>query len=299
MTLSVQIAIFLGAMSGIGLFLVVRGLVPSRPALGSALDRLHGSAVPIGGIGPGAAPHGPGFGLGSGLAASPLLSWIRPPTADLRLIGQTVDRYLLEKIAYTVIGLISPLLFVTALGLVGIHVTWVIPTVATIGCAVGLFFLVDVNVRQKADDAREEFRRVVATYLTLVGLVRYGGAGAVESLENAASVGDGWVFDRIRDALADARYANESPWARLHQVSTEIGVPDLGDVGDIMSIAGDQGAQVYQTLLARAQSLRVALRTKESQRAATVTTLMYVPTSMLLMVLLVLLGYPAISRVIG
>ena len=75
----------------------------------------------------------------------------------------------------------------------------------------------------------------------------------------------------------------------------EIGVPDLGEVGDIMSLVGDQGAQVYQTLFSRAQSMRVALRTKEQQRAATATTLLYVPTTMLLLVFLVLIGYPALS----
>jgi tight adherence protein C len=300
MSLSVQIAIVLGSLAGLGLFLIVRGLVPARPALGSALDRLHTAALPglsVGGSGivPAA---GPGA-IGSALAASPLLSWIQPPTVELRLIGQSIDRYLIEKIAYTLIGLLLPAMSVLGLGLFGIHVFWVVPTIAALGLAVGMFFLVDTNVRQKADLAREEFRRVVATYLTLVGLVRYGGAGAVESLESAASIGDGWVFERIRDALADARYANEAPWARLRQVSVEIGVPDLGDVGDIMSLVGDQGAQVYETLLARAQSLRVAMRTKEAQRAAAVTTFMYVPTSMLLMVLLVLIGYPAISRIIG
>ena len=60
-----------------------------------------------------------------------------------------------------------------------------------------------------------------------------------------------------------------------------------------MSLVGDQGAQVYQTLLSRAQSLRVALRTNEQQRAATATTLLYIPTSLLLLVFLVLIGYPA------
>jgi type II secretion system (T2SS) protein F len=301
MTISVQISIFLGAMAGLGVFLVVRGLAPSRPALDSALDRLHAAAVVHVGSGAsaGSASGSVLAGLGIALSASPLLSWIRPPVVELRLIGQSIDRYLVEKLAYSLLGLLMPLLGSTALGLLGIHVFWVIPTIVALGFAAGMFFLVDVNIRQKADIAREEFRRVVATYLTLVGLVRYGGAGAVESLESAASVGDGWVFDRIRAALTDARYANEAPWARLRQVSVEIGVPDLGDVGDIMSLVGDQGAQVYETLLARAQSLRVALRTKEAQRAAAVTTLLYVPTSMLLMVLLVLIGYPAISRIIG
>ena len=74
-------------------------------------------------------------------------------------------------------------------------------------------------------------------------------------------------------------------------------MPDLGEVGEIMSLVGDQGAQVYQTLLSRAQSMRVALRTQEQQRAAAATTLLYVPTSMLLLVFLVLIGYPALSRI--
>jgi tight adherence protein C len=289
MSTSVQISIVLGALAGLGVFLVVRGFLPSRPSLGSALAHLHA---------PGATGPRPPAAATS-LADSPLLSWIKPPAAELRLIGQTVDRYLLQKIAFTLLGFILPEVFSMGLGLIGIHVTWVLPTIVSIGLAVGMFFLVDTNIRQKAEAAREEFRRAVATYLTLVGLVRYGGAGAVESLESAAQIGDGWVFDRIRDALADARYANEAPWTRLRQASVEIGVPDLGDVADIMSLVGDQGAQVYQTLLARAHSLRVALRTKEAQRAATATTLMYIPTSMLLMVLLVLIGYPAISRIVG
>lgn len=297
MTSSVQLAILLGALAGLGIFLIVRGLVPSTPALGPALAHLHGPAV--GGRGAVTAGRSSAFHGSSALAASPLLSWIRPPIVELRLTGQTVDRYLLEKIGYSLFGLIFPALLSTFLPTIGISLPWPVPTVVGLGLAVGMFFLVDANIRQKAASAREEFRRAVATYLTLVGLVRYGGAGAVESLENAAQIGDGWVFDRIRDALADARYANEAPWARLRQVSVEIGVPDLGDVGDIMGLVGDQGAQVYQTLLARAQSLRVALRTKEQQRAATATTLMYVPTSLLLMVFLVLIGYPALSRIAG
>jgi tight adherence protein C len=298
MTLSIQIALALGALAGLGLFLVIRGLVPARPALGSALTRLHTPPPVRMGLGSGSAT-GAVPGLSAAIASLPLISLIKPPMAELRLIGQSVDRYLLEKVAYSLFGLISPLLFTMALAAFGTHLAWPIPTVAALGLAVGMFFLVDANIRQKAVAAREEFRRAVATYLMLVGLVRYGGAGAVESLENAAQIGDGWVFDRIRDALADARFANEAPWARLRQVSAEIGVPDLGDVGDIMSLVGDQGAQVYQTLLARAQSLRVALRTKEAQRAATATTLMYVPTSLLLMVFLILVGYPAFSRITG
>jgi Type II secretion system (T2SS), protein F len=280
----VVVAMLAGAVVGCGVFIVVRGFLPAPPALSHALDVLH-PAPSSAGFAPLAPPS-------SGLTAL-----VRPPVAQLRLIGQTPERYVIEKMVFALFGLLFPAIFTEVLGLAGVRLHWYIPTFCSLACAVGLYFLADVSVRQKAAAAREEFRRAVATYLTLVGLVRYGGAGAVESLESAARVGDGWVFDRIRSALDDARYANEAPWTRLRQVSVEIGVPDLGDVGDIMGLAGDQGAQVYQTLLSRAQSLRVALRTKEQQRAATATTLLYIPTSLLLLVFLVLIGYPALSRI--
>jgi tight adherence protein C len=297
-----QLAILVGALAGLGLFLIVRGFVPTRPTLGATLDQLHGPVqVYAGGRGAGPVPGQLRSAAvpGSGLVSEPVIKWLRPPIPELRLIGQTVERYVLEKISFSLFGLMFPTLLSVLLKYVGVHVNWIIPTIVAIALAVAMFFLVDANIKQKAGLAREEFRRAVATYLTLVGLVRYGGAGAVESMESAARIGDGWVFDRIRSALEDARYANEAPWARLRQVSTEIGVPDLGDVGDIMGLVGDQGAQVYQTLLARSTSLRVALRTKEQQRAATATTLLYVPTSMLLLVFLVLIGYPAISQIAG
>ncbi|HKE63641.1 MAG TPA: type II secretion system F family protein [Micromonosporaceae bacterium] len=283
----VQLALLFGAVVGLGAFLMIRGVVPAPPALDAALSRLHPSTSPVT-----AAP------LASGRTLVDRLG-LKPPATDMRLIGMSIERYTVEKLGYPLVGLVFPAVFGVLLGAAGIHLPWYFPTFFGLALAVVMFMLVDSSIRQKADAAREEFRRAVATYLTLVGLVRYAGAGAVESLELAAQVGESWVFERIRDALADARYANEAPWTRLRQVSAEIGVPDLGEVGDIMSLVGDQGAQVYQTLLSRAQSMRVALRTKEQQRAATATTLLYVPTSMLLLVFLILIGYPAMARILG
>jgi heme A synthase len=278
---TLAIGLFFGVVVGLGAYLAIRGLVPAGPSLDAAIGRLHPR------------PQQPTRTLTESLISTLRL---RPPYADMRLIGQSMDRYVVEKVAYPLFGLIGPAVFAELLTLAGVHVHWFLPTILSISFALAMYLLVERSIKQKADIAREEFRRVIATYLTLVGLVRYAGAGAVESLEVAARVCDGWVFDRIREALDDARYSNEAPWARLRVVSEEIGVPDLGEVGDIMSLVGDQGAQVYQTLIARAQSMRTSLRTTEQQRAAKATTLLYVPTSLLTLVFLVLLGYPALSR---
>jgi tight adherence protein C len=283
MTGTLGLGLFFGAVVGAGVFLVVRGLVAAGPALDVAIARLHPR------------PQARARSLTETIVSTLRLT---PPYAEMRLIGQSMDRYVLEKVGYPIFGLIFPALMTELLSLLGVHLRWYLPTIVSLAFAVGLWLLVDHGIKQKAAVAREEFRRVIATYLTLVGLVRYAGAGAVESLEVAARVCDGWVFERIREALDDARYSNEAPWTRLRAVSDRIGVPDLGEVGDIMSLVGDQGAQVYQTLIARAQSMRAALRTAEQQRAATATTLLYVPTSLLLLVFVVLIGFPAITRIL-
>jgi type II secretion system (T2SS) protein F len=282
MTLTAMAALVIGGVAGLGLFLIVRGGVAASPDLAAALGHLH------------PAPRVQRRGLAAAAAAR-----IRVPAEELRLIGQSTERYAIEKILFAFAGLLVPAMFSAALALMGMSLSWGVPMVVSIAMSVGFFVLADVNVRQKANAAREDFRRAIAVYLSLVALVRYSGAGAVESLERAALVGTGWVFERIRSALAEARYANEAPWDRLRELSIELGVPDLGEVGEIMSLAGDQGAQVYQTLLSRATSLRVAMRTKEQQRAALSTTLMYIPTTILLFVFLILIGYPALGRITG
>jgi uncharacterized membrane protein YagU involved in acid resistance len=287
------IALFAGALAGFGLYLVVRGAMPAGPALGPALQRLHAPVAPIGGK-----PATSNDGAVAQWLAANLTSFLRPPTRELRLIGRSVERYVFEKVAFTLVGLVFPPLFSVLLAIVGIRLSVAFPLVVSLGLA-GLFFvLVDVSVKQKAVDAREEFVRAVAVYLDLVALERSAAHGPVESLERAAKVGNGWVFERIREALDGARYANLAPWDGLKQVADDIGVPELGDVGDIMRLSGTEGTQVYQTLVSRAQSLRVALRTREQDRANTATTLLYVPTSLTVFVLFVLAGYPFLIRLI-
>ena len=130
----------------------------------------------------------------------------------------------------------------------------IIPSAVGLVLAVLFFFLVDVSIRQQAAEAREEFSRHVAVYLDLIALELAASRGPTEALERAAAVGGGWVSPRIRETLENSRLRLEPPWEGLEQVAAEIGVPDLGDVGDIMTLAGDEGAQVYDTLRSRAES---------------------------------------------
>lgn len=284
-------AMIFGGITGLGLYLVLRGALPAGPALGPALQRLHttpAAAMPAAG----------------GSDVSPIGRWVaarvggrfRPPARELRLTGQSADRYVVEKLGFPLVGLLFPPVMTFLLAVMGIRLPFVVPLAASLVLAVVFFFLVDVSLKQKAADAREQFVRAVAVYLDLVALERSAAHGPVESLERAARVGSGWVFERIQESLDGAKFAGIPPWDGLAQVAEEIGVPELGDVGDIMRLSGTEGAQVYQTLVSRAQSLRVALRTKEQDRANTATTLLYIPTSLTVLVLFVLAGYPFLIR---
>ena len=120
--------------------------------------------------------------------------------------------------------------------------------------------------------------------------------GPVQSLERAAAVCDGWVFDRIQESLRIAQMQMHSPWDELRDLADKIGIPELGDVGAIMRSSGSEGAQVHETLRSRADSLRDQIRTDNLARAEGVTSRLDIPGSLLVFVLLGFVVYPFLAR---
>jgi tight adherence protein C len=285
---TVIMVILAGAGVGLGVHLILREFVPGVPALGPALRQL---LAPTGSTtAPAARPLGTPLGW--------LSTRMRIPHRNLALIGRSPQRYVAEKIAYTLLGLLFPPFFSLVLAFSGLRLGIVVPAAVGVGLAVVFFVLVDVSVRQRAAEAREEFSRHVAVYLDLIALELAASRGPTEALQRAASVGGSWVSQRIRESLTNSRLRLEPPWDGLKQVAVEIGVPDLGDVGDIMTIAGDEGARVYDSLRSRAESLRAALLAKEEERANTATTVLYIPTSLLVFVLFIIAAYPFLMRLV-
>ncbi|WP_344514059.1 type II secretion system F family protein [Dactylosporangium maewongense] len=286
MNIRVLHALLAGALVGLGILVIVRATRPAAPALGPALRQLRA---------PSADDRGPTIHAPGPLGV--LVNRLRIPTAELALIGYSPERYLTEKLVYPFIGLLFPPMLSLILALSGVHLGFVIPAAVGLLFAVVFFVLVDVSVRQKAAEAREEFSRHVAVYLDLVALELAASRGPSEALEAAAAHG-GWVCERIRESLRVSRLRLEPPWEGLKDVAAQIGVPDLGEVGDIMTLAGDEGAQVYDTLRSRAKSLNAALLAKDKARAKTATTVLYMPTSLMVLVLFVAGAYPFLYRLV-
>jgi Flp pilus assembly protein TadB len=282
------IAVLGGATIGLGLFVLVREAMPVTPALGPALRRLHQPARPAG------RPAGTRNDLHwlGGLAR-----WLRPPTRDLALLDRSPEQYALSVLLSALIGLVLPPFAVLALTAAGVSLPVVVPAVAGLGLAVLFALLAHQDVLTKAARARREFSRAVCTYLDLVALQLSAAHGPVQALEQAAAVCDGWVYERIREALRLAQLQMHSPWEELRELADEIAVPELGDVGAIMQSSGAEGAQVHDTLRQRADSLRDQIRTDNLARAEAVTARLDVPGALLVFVLMGFVLYPFVSRI--
>ncbi|GAA4565992.1 hypothetical protein GCM10023176_15260 [Micromonospora coerulea] len=278
------VAVVGGAVIGLGLFLVVREALPATPALAPALRRLHqppGQAPVAGG--------GPDW-LGG------FSRWLRPPHRQLALIGRTPEQYALSVLLSALVGFATPALASAVLFAGGVAVPLVVPVLGSLGMALVAGLLAHRSVLARADSARDEFRQAVCTYLDLVALQLSAAHGPVQSLERAAAVCDGWVFDRIRESLRIAQLQMHSPWDELQELAERIGIAELGDVGAIMRSSGSEGAQVHETLRSRADSLRDQIRTDNLARAEGVTSRLDIPGSLLVFVLLGFAVYPFVAR---
>ena len=275
-----------GAIIGLGVFLLVRETLPVTPALGPALRRLHQPAGPLRATGGGELDW-----LGG------LTRTLRPPHRQLALIGRSPEQYTLSLLLSALVGLAMPALSALVLFLAGVRPPVVIPTVAGLGMAFTAVVMAHRSVLVKAEKARREFSQAVCAYLDLVALQLSAAHGPVQSLERAAGVCDGWVFERIREALRMAQLQMHSPWDELRDLAEKIGVPELGDVGSIMQSSGTEGAQVHETLRSRADSLRDQIRTDNLARAEAVTSRLDIPGALLVFVLVGFVIYPFMSRI--
>ncbi|MFF1868982.1 hypothetical protein [Streptomyces sp. CB03911] len=288
-------SVLAGAAAAGGIALLVSELRPAAPDLGQALDRLH--RAPSGGLSedPEEAPRW--FDrLGAGAIGLPGL---RIPQRELALIGRTPARFMAHKLLFAVLGLLLPAYVSAMASLADSGLPLAVPFVVGPLLAGLFWFVPDGIVRGEAKEARTEYLHGIATYLELVALERAADCGPAEALRRAAAVGRGTVFRRIRDALERAATDRLPPWDGLDALSVELGLTPLQDVADIMRISGTDGAAVYDTLRARAKSLRGELLAEDLARANTDSERMVAPGSALTLLMTTLIVFPALYQMLN
>lgn len=284
-----------GALVGVGVTLMLAGLRPAAPDLSAAVARLTGP-IPIA-VDP---PPSSTLDQVAGRVAARLAAQLHLErhARDQAITGSTPTRMALEKLGYGLVGLFFPLLMTSILAVAGLSVPVAVPALAGVALGAGMSLLPEMDLRRRADVARMDMRRTVCAYLELVALERAADAGAVEALERAAAIGNGPGFGHIREALLRARLEGRTPWQQLAALAEAVGVPELGDVADIMRLSGEDGAAVLPTLRARAASLRTWLLNAEVAAANEASERMSIPVALLGVAFMVLLGFPALWRIL-
>ncbi|MBL0887328.1 hypothetical protein [Myceligenerans indicum] len=290
-----------GAVAGLGLWLVVRTLVPTQPGLQSALDRLSGedklAAIEV------------SDDDGSGLSRTeqmtqrfgawaqrrlplPMLMRAGPSAADLDLIGKTATEHYGAKALGAVVVLVGVPFIGLMAGLLKLGLPVGLPFGAALVLALGAWFLPDLEARSKARRARQEFTRAVSTYLELLAIERISGAGATQATFAAAQVAESWPFRRIAEALERGRWEGEPPWTALRDLGREVEVDALGEVASIVELAGTQGSAIHDQLQSKAAAMRDAQLDVEQQLAHDATVRMTVPGTLTVFVYFIMLIFP-------
>lgn len=294
-----QLVTAAGLLLGLAAAVAVWAVTPAQPDLADALTRLGPRTRPAG-TGR-AAPPGPGSGqqrLGRwAMRTLPATVWGRTPARELDLLGLPVDRYYGQKVTYAALLAVLPLLLTQVWATVGLRLPVAVAVLACLALAVLGWVLPEVKVRADAAAARVEFTRALAAFVDMLAMARMSGDGPNTAVTAAASVGDSWVFDRLRTELAGRTRAQKEAWEVLDEVAADLAVPELGEVADLVREAGDSVA-VYPQLRARAAALRVALLAAEKTQANDATQRMRLPMALAGIAALGLVAAPPVLRLL-
>jgi Type II secretion system (T2SS), protein F len=280
-----------GILCGLGIFGVVREILPAGPRLDAALARLDETR-----------PRGPRPASHSGRLARRLaaaMPWLPVPAADLALLGRSREGWIMSKVCCGLLGLALPAALAGLAAVGGAALPWSVPAIVSLAMGGCLFFAPDLITRVNAAEKRNDFRHALTSYLDLVALERGAGAAPTEALEAAAEIGGGWAFRRIDAALEAARRSGRAPWTALAGLARETGINELADLADIAEVAGQEGARILETLAARAASMRAEALAADRARAGSRSTTMVIPIALLGTGFLLLLIFPTVYRTFG
>ncbi len=213
---------------------------------------------------------------------------------DLALNGQSFDATMGRKVVVGVGGFLIGLIITIFLGVAGLHLPIGVPVVVALMFAAGFFFIPDFDARTAAGRRRKEFKRALGAYLDWVSLQMSGKAAAEQALPEAAKIGSGWPLALIRHTVTNATRSGQDVWIALTDLGDRIGVVQLRELGTLVQLVAHDGAQVRDTLAARASSLRTEELADAEGTAGKRDQSMLMAQILLGVGFAVFLGYPAV-----
>lgn len=289
------------AVAGVLIGLAVRAVLPARPDLTAVLDRLDAGKTPRPSLAAaGARPSRKNSLLervGTRLLRD-LEGRVTLPAKDLALLRISPAAHLGKCVLFALYGFLAPQMFGAMVALSGDPLPFAVPLVGSIGGAIAFWFVPLREVKRKAAAARLIVRHCIASYLERVALARLANTGAAAALTQTAQVGDGWIFERMRQVFHQAELSGITPWDALKQLGEELDIPELARPADTLALAGD-GAAVYTTLQAQARQMRSALLSDATAEANETSATMALPTTFSIILMLAFVMIPVTFTILG
>ncbi len=287
----------LGGFVGLCVWVAWRFTFPPPPPIAVALQRLsrHAAITDDGG----GAPFKRQLGERTGTLLEGFGISLDDARADARIVGTSLNAHLGSKTLSAALAAGFVALFGAVLALGGV----VLPIGGMIGLAIAAgvigFFAPDLKLRTDASRRRRDFAIAFGSYLDLVAISLAGGMGTEAALVESSRIGDSWSFRLIRRAVDVAQIQGNTIWHALGQLGDELRVPALVELSASIALAGNEGAKVRASIATKADSLRTAELAEAETEAQAATERMAIPTVMLLLGFVLLVGYPAVAAVLG
>ncbi|MFD2472091.1 type II secretion system F family protein [Amycolatopsis silviterrae] len=225
-------------------------------------------------------------------------AFLAAPLADLELAGQKPETFMLHRVVFAAIGALWVPLLAVVLALGNVAPPVVLTGTLSLATAVIGWMLPAATLKSKVARARTELRGALACYCRLVALGRIGDRGPVEALRYPASLGEGWTFRRIRDAMDEAALLGEMPWDGLQRLGAATGVRELSDLTHVVASAGHDGASIITSLRAKADSIEQQLSAERKTGAAVRSDRMDLPLALLGLAFVVFLAFPGVATML-
>lgn len=279
--------VLLGGVTGLGVWVVWRAVRPRPEPLAAVVGRLGSSAR----------PDQPEEGWEDRLGGR-VLGWtaraglqLGAAGADLAVVGRSREQHVARQVVVALFGLVVGVVVAGALAAS-------LPTavgLVVFGTAAGWWWP-DRQLAGLAGRRREDFRHAFGAYLDVVNVVLAGGGGIATALHAAAEAGDGWVFDRLRRQLGRAQRTGRTPWEAFDELGEQLEISELRELAAAVSLVGDRGAQVRESLATRGQTLRHHQLAEIEADAEQTTQRMVVPLAVMFFSFLLFLMYPALVQ---
>lgn len=217
--------------------------------------------------------------------------------SSLRVVGKTVEQHAFEKLTRGLLGVCVAVLAGRALITFGAQVSGSAVAAAAITLGLFGFFQPDIELPAKVKARRVSFRAHLSSYLDVVSIILAGGGGLETALSRAASAGEGWPFEELREALRRARYERTSPWDEFDRLGQDLGVDDLCQLAASAQMAGNHGARIRTSLRAKAESMRAEQAAAAEAHAESATERMIVPVVFLFLGMLAFIAFAATQAI--